>query len=185
MLLLASLLYLVPAGADTPDIPRLIQQLGSPEFSEREAASKRLEDIGAPALDALRKAARDSDDPEIRSRASRILTALTQHDQDQLQGTWDCSLDEATRLVFAKDHVTFARDIATTFTYRLSTVGNLRAIDFLNRGQVVLAGIYVLKGDELELCLPILYETRRPEALAPAGARDAVTVTFKRRPASP
>src|SRR5437762_7706495 len=66
MLLVASLLYLVPAAADTPDIPRLIQQLGSPEYSEREAASNRLETIGAPALEALRKAARDSDDPEIR-----------------------------------------------------------------------------------------------------------------------
>ncbi len=185
MLLVASLLYLMPAAADTSDIPRLIQQLGSSEYAEREAASTHLEAIGAPALESLRKAARDSDDPEIRSRASRIITALTQRDQDQLQGTWDCSLDEAMRLVFTKDHVIFARDLTTTFSYRLTTVGNVRAIDFLHRGQVVLAGIYALKGDELEVCLPVLYETRRPEAFAPAGARDAVTVTFKRRPSLP
>jgi uncharacterized protein (TIGR03067 family) len=57
-------------------IARLIQQLGSDAFVKREAASKELEAIGAPALDALRKATSHGD-PEIRQRARRILQVIT------------------------------------------------------------------------------------------------------------
>jgi hypothetical protein len=55
------------------EIDRLIQQLGSPKFAEREAASKRLEAIGVPAAEALRKAATTSPDIEIRRRAQKLL----------------------------------------------------------------------------------------------------------------
>jgi len=55
------------------EIDRLIQQLGSPKFAEREAASKRLEAIGTPAVKALRKAATTSPDTEVRRRAQRLL----------------------------------------------------------------------------------------------------------------
>ena len=45
---------LVPtARPDAAQIERLIQQLGSPKFTEREAATKALEGIGEPAIDAL------------------------------------------------------------------------------------------------------------------------------------
>jgi len=54
---------------------RLIEHLGSEKFAEREAASKRLAEIGEPALDALHKALR-SDDLEIRCRARRIVAAV-------------------------------------------------------------------------------------------------------------
>jgi len=60
--------------ADTPEIERLIQQLGSPKFMEREAASKGLEVAGEPALDALEKAATSAQDAEVR-RQSRLLIA--------------------------------------------------------------------------------------------------------------
>src|SRR5690348_15156304 len=52
------------AGPETPTpaaIQRLITQLGSDEFTEREAASRRLEAIGEPALPALHKAAASQD----------------------------------------------------------------------------------------------------------------------------
>src|SRR5262249_36546856 len=51
----------------------LIQQLGSPKFSEREVASKALEAIGAPALELLEKAATKNKDPEIRRRAQEVV----------------------------------------------------------------------------------------------------------------
>jgi hypothetical protein len=54
------------------EIDRLIQQLGSPRFADREAAGKRLQAIGEPAFEALRKAASASADPEIRQRAARL-----------------------------------------------------------------------------------------------------------------
>src|SRR5262245_40820914 len=57
------------------EIERLVRQLGSDQFKEREAASNALGKIGKTALAALRKAAKDSD-PEIRSRAARLILAL-------------------------------------------------------------------------------------------------------------
>jgi hypothetical protein len=63
--------------AAKPDrVAALTKQLGDDAFAKREAASKELEDIGEPALAALRKAATSSDDLEIRRRAERIIQTL-------------------------------------------------------------------------------------------------------------
>jgi hypothetical protein len=69
-----------PAGGEPPrptpaEIGRLIRQLGSESFQEREAASRALELIGEPALGALAKAA-DNADAEIRGRAARLVEVL-------------------------------------------------------------------------------------------------------------
>jgi WD40 repeat protein len=67
------------AGATPPDareIQRLITQLGSAKFNEREAASERLEAIGGPAWYSLRKAAATSADPEIRRRAEALAQSI-------------------------------------------------------------------------------------------------------------
>jgi hypothetical protein len=53
------------AAEDTSEIERLIKQLGSDDFTEREAASKRLESIGEPAWLAVRKAARTAPTPRF------------------------------------------------------------------------------------------------------------------------
>jgi len=61
-----------------PERPRLQQQierLGSNAFAEREAASQALALLGAPALDALRQAAR-SRDLEVRRRALDLVERL-------------------------------------------------------------------------------------------------------------
>jgi WD40 repeat protein len=63
------------APPNTSEIPRLIQQLGSDKFDEREAASKALAALGEPAWGPLRKASVASEDLEIRRRA-RDLTRL-------------------------------------------------------------------------------------------------------------
>src|SRR5262245_53456070 len=60
----------------TDRVDRLIKQLGHEQFKKREEASKQLEAIGEPALDALRKAA-SADDAEIRLRAERLVQAIT------------------------------------------------------------------------------------------------------------
>jgi uncharacterized protein (TIGR03067 family) len=81
--------------AQRDQIAVLIRQLGHKEFAKREAASKELDDIGEPALDALRKAVTD-DDAEIRQRAAKILGAITgrmraaaaKKELQKLQGTW-------------------------------------------------------------------------------------------------
>src|SRR5262249_41620522 len=54
-----------PKPPDEKAIRQLIKQLGHEEFEQREAAQQRLLEIGAPALDLLRQAARDDRDAEV------------------------------------------------------------------------------------------------------------------------
>lgn len=56
----------------TQNFEELISQLGSDEFAEREAATRKFAEIGKPAIARL-KAAFEGDDPEIRMRAQYIL----------------------------------------------------------------------------------------------------------------
>jgi WD40 repeat protein len=62
--------------ADEAEIAALIKQLGSDDFEDREKASRRLEEIGAPAFEALRRASKRHADAEVRSRAGNIVKAL-------------------------------------------------------------------------------------------------------------
>jgi hypothetical protein len=57
------------------NLDKLIDQLGSGNFAEREKASKELAAIGVPALEALRKAAK-SEDAEVRKRIEEILPKI-------------------------------------------------------------------------------------------------------------
>jgi hypothetical protein len=57
------------------EVKKLVGQLGDDAFAVREAASKRLMEIGRSAVPTLR-ASLKSDDPEIRLRARRILDAM-------------------------------------------------------------------------------------------------------------
>lgn len=73
---------LAAAGDDAADdldaeIARLIRQLGSDRWREREAATDRLIEIGLPAMPAVRKAILDPD-PEISFRAMSICRRLTE-----------------------------------------------------------------------------------------------------------
>src|SRR5260370_11911151 len=62
-------------SADAKRIGELVQQLGSSKFTERENARRELEGIGAPALEALKKAAK-SQDLETSRRAGEIVRLL-------------------------------------------------------------------------------------------------------------
>jgi WD40 repeat protein len=61
--------------ADRGRIEKLIRRLGSANFLEREKATQALAAIGPLALDMLRQATRHRD-PEIRSRAARLVALL-------------------------------------------------------------------------------------------------------------
>jgi len=60
---------------DAAHIANLVKQLGSTNFTEREAATKALEEIGFPALDALRGATK-GDDAEVAQRATRLVEII-------------------------------------------------------------------------------------------------------------
>lgn len=85
---IASLLLVlpfVPAVADDPDdkeIARLVKQLGSSEYRTRDAPTKRLKELGEPALDVVIRAA-PSSDVEVRRRAVEIVVVI----ENQLYGT--------------------------------------------------------------------------------------------------
>ncbi|MBI1915925.1 MAG: hypothetical protein HYS12_14500 [Planctomycetes bacterium] len=61
---------------DADTINKLITKLSSNRFAEREKAQKALEEIGLPALDALRKAAEESKDMEAQRRAKELVAKL-------------------------------------------------------------------------------------------------------------
>jgi hypothetical protein len=64
--------------ASSAQVERLICQLGSDDFGEREAASKALEAIGEQALPALRKASTECDDAEVQQRVKAIIEEMAQ-----------------------------------------------------------------------------------------------------------
>jgi hypothetical protein len=76
-------LALVPGAAaekveqkiDSGKIAELVKKLGSDSFEEREGATKELDAIGAPALEALKKATK-SDDAEIQKRADELVKII-------------------------------------------------------------------------------------------------------------
>ena len=74
----------VPAVADDPDdkeIARLVKQLGSSDFRTRDAATKRLKELGEPALDAVIRPMMTKD-VEARRRAEQIVAVI----EDRLYG---------------------------------------------------------------------------------------------------
>ncbi len=64
-----------PAKVDAKRLETLVKQLASSRYVEREDAQRELETIGAPALDALRAAVKDSD-PEVSRRAADMVGRL-------------------------------------------------------------------------------------------------------------
>jgi hypothetical protein len=61
------------------EVVGLIQQLGSKDFKQRQAASKTLEAISYPALEALRKAAAQDKDAECRRRSAALAQRIENH----------------------------------------------------------------------------------------------------------
>jgi hypothetical protein len=61
---------------EAKQVERLIEQLGSGDFQEREAASQQLKKIGPPALPALRTAAENHKDAEIQLRATGLVDTI-------------------------------------------------------------------------------------------------------------
>jgi hypothetical protein len=67
-------LLMIGVGLDS-DPAGLVSRLGSARYAEREDATKSLERLGRDALPALR-AARDSKDPEVRTRAATLVEKI-------------------------------------------------------------------------------------------------------------
>ena len=74
-LLALAFVHAVTDVSDDPEIDRLVKHLGNSDFRIRDAARKRLEEIGEPALGALHKAT-TSNDVEARRRAEQLVAII-------------------------------------------------------------------------------------------------------------
>ena len=70
-----TLIVLLALSGLQDDAVRLVEQLGSPRFNEREEATETLKRLGSTALGALRTGAK-SDDIELRTRAIKLVTEI-------------------------------------------------------------------------------------------------------------
>src|SRR6266508_1290678 len=66
--------------ADAETIEKLVKQLASGRFAAREQAQKKLEEIGLPALDALKKAV-ETGDMETKRRAAELISKFEKQAQ--------------------------------------------------------------------------------------------------------
>jgi len=67
------LALLLALAQDADRIQDLIRKLGSEDYATREQANEELKKIGKPAREALKKAADENSDPEVRQRAQALL----------------------------------------------------------------------------------------------------------------
>ncbi|HVR74462.1 MAG TPA: hypothetical protein VMT52_09030 [Planctomycetota bacterium] len=68
-------------GALGERLAESIKALGSEEFDRREEAMAAIQEIGVPALDALRKAL-ESEDEEVKSRAEKLISQIEEEKDD-------------------------------------------------------------------------------------------------------
>jgi len=82
---LAALAIVLSVGslAAAKPVVDLVGNLGSPDFREREAASRELEALGEASLAALRKAAKSHADPEVVRRAAEIAIRIGKKIDDE------------------------------------------------------------------------------------------------------
>jgi HEAT repeat protein len=112
ILLALGLSALSAAETDVEKIERLIRQLGSNEFEERNAASEELEKIGKPALEALRKALKDTKDAEVHSRAKALVDAISGEPKQYAQLIKDLNAnDYATREAAGKKLIEIGKPV--------------------------------------------------------------------------
>jgi uncharacterized protein (TIGR03067 family) len=189
---------------DADKIARLIRQLGDDAFAKREAASKELEAIGAPALAALRKAAASSDDLEIRRRAERITDAIAEAtakaELAKLQGVWTVASyevegkqlpgkDKRSTMTITGDKwvLKWAKEdggvqVESGILKIVNPEKGPVAVDFVHldgphKGSTVFA-IGRVDGDTFKFCYHVRAEARPTEFVTKAGDTSCGLVTF-------
>jgi uncharacterized protein (TIGR03067 family) len=185
------------------EIERLIRQLGSDKFQEREAAGKALTAIGMPALEALRATATKSPDEEVRRRAAALVRVLEGRDLKRLRSTWTAVAAEAEgmrapveiyrglRLLVRGEEVEIHWPyLRYTGTCRLDPNQSPMTVDVtLIEGGVridkALRGIYVLDQDRLTMCLSYCPDPQeRPTQLATSIGMQTILFVFQRERAA-
>jgi uncharacterized protein (TIGR03067 family) len=193
-----ALLLLQPSPKAPAEIGKLIRQLGSDDFAEREAAQKKLEALGEPALERLRKAAAESDDFEIKSRSQLLIQSIAAKvlgaELTRLQGTWKLAQvgdgvgftmpaphEGSFQIVFAAEKFTWKGDgflslVDMTGRVALAQQRGTRTIDFCANSRPPLLGIYAVEGATLKLRIDFVQDNHRPESLEAQNPRELILV---------
>jgi Tol biopolymer transport system component len=105
---LIGLIVTVPihAAADekAPDIEKLIRQLGDEDFDVREETTAKLAKLGEAVLPALKTAAKESHDVEVKRRAAELVARIEKENRaDQLTIRGPTSGYWLNRVTFSKD----------------------------------------------------------------------------------
>jgi uncharacterized protein (TIGR03067 family) len=187
------------------EIDKLVHQLGSRRFAEREAATKALEKAGEPALAALRKAATSDPDAEVRRRAGKLVRSL---DTGRRLGTWRIVSIEFRGQVGWKpphhiDEFTFTKRgvegelwVYANAEYQVDALTAPQHIDMLFYMEDELGrrglwrtwrGIYRFEKDELLLCFDAALnkQSERPTEFKTKAGSDVVVYRMRREKPGP
>jgi uncharacterized protein (TIGR03067 family) len=149
------------------EIDRLVKQLGADEFAQREAASKALEALGERALPALREAAKESEDAEVKQRLDAVVAAVLARQEKKFHGKWLVVGREraGTQILSKRVRTEWEFLDQGGFRYVGYIDGNLSgtrggtyrvtdtaAVDLQFPGNDVMPHLYRLEGDALLLC---------------------------------
>lgn len=151
---------------DSADVQDLLRELDHDEYPVREAAERRLRNLGPASRQPLTSAL-DLSSPETRYRICRVLEHL---EREQLTGAWRLTRWEANGVATVgeeKGYVIFVKGgewtmNSTRFSFRLRPWVKPKEIDWMV-GKSVFRGIYVLEDDEMVLCLTKESNQPRPK----------------------
>jgi hypothetical protein len=141
-------------------VSRLIARLGSDDFAEREAATRELEAVGAPALAALREVAAKTEDEEVRRRAGELV------------GRIENRLD-ALALEYQELDLPLPPAGAPLVQYAFVHSPDTPLLGFLLRPETAKRGpVFLVGSEELVSSLPVRFKTVNPSSLARGELRE-------------
>jgi RNA polymerase sigma factor (sigma-70 family) len=122
-----------PAAKDNP-AAKLVEQLGSQEFADREAAQKALRELGVKANPALR-AGLKSENPEVRNRSEKILSEIRKDALEALVKGFDSAKAEQPDHPVWKRYVAIAGDSQASRELFARIIANKKWIQTLDNAE--------------------------------------------------
>jgi WD40 repeat protein len=154
LLLLADAGRAAPQPKDAAEIEKWIGQLGDDDPARRQEAGKHLEEIGEPAVPALRKTLKGNGDPDVRLRAALLLRSIETGVYAELHHFGEPKSYWLNRVAFTRDGKHLVATGGGVIFYDAQTgkeVGRFHEVQFARRGLALSAdGKYFLTGHQNE-----------------------------------
>jgi uncharacterized protein (TIGR03067 family) len=179
------------------EMKRLIDQLGSNQFTDREQATEKLFKLGKSALPSLKEAAK-SPDAEIRRRAQQLVERISAPDLEKelakLRGTWRVvamTLDGVEATADRLKQMPLITIKGSSFYWgeneqgpggtivSINPTANPKTIEYLNFDGTTHLGIYEFDGDTFKDCLTMDSKKRPKEFTTKPGSGHQLMVHKK------